>query len=100
MDIAKRLMALCEQRRLSINALADKSGVTQSTLHAIVSGRNTTTTVATIEKVCEGLEITLGQFFADERPLNPALSTEDAYALRQFENYLISKKYTSSSSVD
>ncbi len=42
------------------------SGVTQSTVNNIVSGRNNSTTVATIQKLCDGLGITIGDFFRSE----------------------------------
>ena len=42
------------------------SGVTQSTVNNIVSGRNQSTTVATIKKLCDGLDITIQDFFNSE----------------------------------
>ena len=42
------------------------SGVTQSTVNNIVSGRNNSTTVSTIKKLCDGLEISLTDFFSTE----------------------------------
>ena len=39
------------------------SGVTQSTLNNIVSGRNNSATVATVQKLCDGLGITIEEFF-------------------------------------
>ena len=48
---------------ISINALCNRSGVTQSTVNNIVSGRNNSTTVATIKKLCDGLGITIADFF-------------------------------------
>jgi transcriptional regulator with XRE-family HTH domain len=40
------------------------SGVSQSTINNIVSGRNRSTTVTTVKKLCDGLGITLGEFFS------------------------------------
>jgi transcriptional regulator with XRE-family HTH domain len=42
------------------------SGVTQSTVNNIVSGRNNSATVATIKKLCDGLGITIQDFFASD----------------------------------
>ena len=56
-------MELCAQRGITINRLATLSGVTQSTVNNIISGRNNSTTVATIKKLCDGLNITLREFF-------------------------------------
>ena len=61
-----RILDLCAQRQISVNKLADASGVTQSTLNNIVSGRNKSTTVTTIKKLCDGLDITIEDFFAAE----------------------------------
>ena len=58
-----RILELCRQRHITINRLATLSGVTQSTLNNIVSGRNNSATVATIKKLCDGLDITLRDFF-------------------------------------
>lgn len=43
-----------------------ESGVTQSTLNNIVGGRNHSTTVSTLQKVCDGLNITITEFFASD----------------------------------
>ncbi|MBE7044835.1 MAG: helix-turn-helix transcriptional regulator [Ruminococcaceae bacterium] len=61
-----RILELCEQHEITVNKLATVSGVTQSTLNNIISGRNNSTTVATIKKVCDGLEISLDEFFQSE----------------------------------
>ncbi len=61
--VRKRIFQLCEQRNISVNKLSDMSGVTQSTVNNIVSGRNNSTTVSTIQKLCDGLGITIDDFF-------------------------------------
>ncbi len=61
--IRSRILKLCEERNISINKLSTISGVTQSTVNNIISGRNNTTTVSTIKKLCDGLEITVQEFF-------------------------------------
>ena len=48
----------------SINKLCSMSGVTQSTVNNIVSGRNNSATISTIKKLCDGLGITIQEFFA------------------------------------
>lgn len=71
MDIANRIIQLCEQYKITPNRLADLSCITQSTVQNIVSGRNNSTTVDTIEKICEGLNISLVDFFSeDDLPIN------------------------------
>ena len=61
--VRSRILELCRQRHITINRLATLSGVTQSTINNIVSGRNNSATVATIKKLCDGLDITLRDFF-------------------------------------
>lgn len=58
-----RILELCEERKITINKLATISGVTQSTINNIVCGRNNSTTISTIKKLCDGLEITINEFF-------------------------------------
>ena len=59
----KRIIELCNQRNITVNKLAIISGITQSTLNNIVSGRNNSMTVSTIKKLCDGLEISVIDFF-------------------------------------
>jgi len=62
----KRIMELCSERGITLNKLAIISGVTQSTLNNIVSGRNNSAIVSTVKKLCDGLEITVIDFFRSE----------------------------------
>ena len=57
--VKNRIIELCSLRGISINKLCSMSGVTQSTVNNIISGRNQSTSVATIKKLCDGLDITL-----------------------------------------
>lgn len=61
--VRQRIIQLCQERNISINKLSSLSGVTQSTVNNIVSGRNNSATVATIKKLCDGLGITIDDFF-------------------------------------
>ena len=61
--VRARILDLCRERNLSINKLCLLSGVTQSTVNNIVSGRNHSATVTTIKKLCDGLGISLYDFF-------------------------------------
>jgi len=64
--VQERILELCRQRSISVNKLSTMSGVTQSTVNNIVSGRNNSTTVSTIKKLCDGLGITIEEFFNSE----------------------------------
>ena len=72
--VRQRILELCAQRGITVNRLATRSGVTQSTVNNIVSGRNHSATVATIKKLCDGLDITLREFF--DTPVLDALEQE------------------------
>lgn len=61
--VTKRILELCGQRGITVNKLAVMSGITQSTLGNIVGGRNNSTTVSTVQKICDGLEISIIDFF-------------------------------------
>ncbi len=58
-----RILELCESRNITVNKLATICGITQSTLNNIVSGRNRSATISTIKKICDGLEISIQEFF-------------------------------------
>ena len=61
--VRERIAELCEEKHITINKLANISGITQSTLNNIMSGRNNSTSISTIQKMCDGLEITVTDFF-------------------------------------
>ena len=72
--VRQRILELCAQRGITVNRLATRSGVTQSTVNNIVSGRNHSATVTTIKKLCDGLDISLREFF--DTPVFDALEQE------------------------
>lgn len=64
--VKERILELCREHDISVNKLSSMSGVTQSTVNNIVSGRNHSATVSTIKKLCDGLGITIEDFFNSE----------------------------------
>ena len=64
--VKKRILELCREQDISINKLCSISGVTQSTVNNIVSGRNNSATISTIKKLCDGLGISIEEFFHSE----------------------------------
>lgn len=58
-----RVLELCRERGITVNRLSTISGITQSTLNNIISGRNHSATVSTVKKICDGLEIGILDFF-------------------------------------
>lgn len=61
--VIKRIEELCMERNLTINALSNISGVTQSTVNDIVSGTTYNAGIVTIKKLCDGLRISIRDFF-------------------------------------
>ena len=72
--VAERILQLCRERNISVNRLCTRSGVTQSTVNNIVSLRNNSATVATVKKLCDGLDIGICEFFSS--PLFDELEQE------------------------
>ena len=62
--VAKRIRQLCKERGITPNRLSALSAVPQATLKSILGGESLNPGVVTIKKLCDGLDITLGEFFA------------------------------------
>lgn len=58
-----RIKELCSERNITINKLSMICGITQSTLNNIFTREENKPTVSTIKKICDGLNITLSEFF-------------------------------------
>ncbi len=62
--VAERFKKLCESRNITVNELANISGVTPSTAYSMMDSSRRDVSITTIKKFCDGLEITLGEFFS------------------------------------
>ena len=62
--VAARVMELCRERGIRPNELANRAGVTASTVYSLLDTRRRDVSVVTVKKLCDGLEITLGEFFS------------------------------------
>ena len=62
--VAERFKNLCEERNIKINELANMSGVTPSTAYSMMDESRRDVSIVTIKKFCDGLDITLGEFFS------------------------------------
>ena len=62
--VADRFLALCRDRGIRPNELANLSGVTPSKVYSLLDRRRRDVSVVTVKKLCDGLEITLGEFFS------------------------------------
>ena len=61
-----RILQLCKERHITVNKLSTICGITQSTLNNIISGRNQSITLSTVQKICDGLDISILDFFQSE----------------------------------
>lgn len=62
--VAERFQDLCNERNIKINELANLSGVTPSTAYSMMDKTRRDISIVTIKKFCDGLDITLGDFFS------------------------------------
>lgn len=61
--VARRFQQLCAERNICINELASLSGVTPSTAYSMMDPKRRDISIVTIKKFCDGLSISLGEFF-------------------------------------
>lgn len=61
--VADRFMSICRERNIKINELANISGVTPSTAYSMMNKSRRDISITTIKKFCDGLDITLSEFF-------------------------------------
>ncbi|MDD6346013.1 MAG: helix-turn-helix transcriptional regulator [Oscillospiraceae bacterium] len=61
--VAFRILELCKERKITVNRLSAISAVTQSTVNDIVNNKSKNIGIATIRKLCDGLEISITDFF-------------------------------------
>lgn len=64
--MSKKLLKICDERNISINKLATICCLTQSTVQNIIECNSTNPKLLTVVRICDGLNITLEEFFADE----------------------------------
>ncbi|MBR3844074.1 MAG: helix-turn-helix transcriptional regulator [Clostridia bacterium] len=62
--VVNRFGQLCKQRGMTVNELATLSVVTPSTAYSMMDSSRRDISIRTIKKFCDGLEITLGEFFS------------------------------------
>lgn len=61
--VKNRILYLCEEKRMTINKLATESGVAPSTIKNILYGKSKNPGIVTLKMLCDGLGITLIDFF-------------------------------------
>ena len=63
---AKRIRDLCNECGITPNGLSYIAGISQSTIKSILNGESKNPGIVTIKKICDGLNITVGEFFSTE----------------------------------
>ncbi|MBQ8503329.1 MAG: helix-turn-helix transcriptional regulator [Clostridia bacterium] len=64
--VVKRIYELCAERNITPNALSYMSGISQSTIKSILGGESKNPGIVTLKKICDGLDISLIDFFDTE----------------------------------
>lgn len=82
--IANRIRELCDKKQMTMYALSKKTGISQSSLSNLMK-RGSTPTFYTLDRICDGLGITLPQFFSDDIG-KLELSSEQEKVLRMWES--------------
>lgn len=72
--VANRILELCHERDIAFNSLANISGVSPSTVYSMLNNSSKNPGVVSLQKLCDGLEITLREFF--NSPLFEGLEQE------------------------
>ena len=61
--VAKRILALCEERQIAVNALANIAGIPPSTVYSMLNEKSQNPGIVSIKKLCDGLDISVREFF-------------------------------------
>ena len=61
--VAQRIIVLCKEKNIAIHALGNISGVNPSTIYSILNTKSQNPGVVTLQKICDGLEISIRDFF-------------------------------------
>ena len=61
--VAKRILELCSERNMTVNALANNAGVSPSTIYSMLNYKSQNPGIVSIHNICYGFDITLREFF-------------------------------------
>lgn len=64
--VRQRIIDLCRSRNITLNKLSTICGLTQSSLNNIINTGSNNPTIATVAKICDGLNISVREFFNDD----------------------------------
>ena len=63
--VARRIQILCSKNDIAINTLANQSGISTSTIYSMLGKKSKNPGVVSIQKICDGLNISVREFFND-----------------------------------
>ena len=94
--VANRFIEICNERNIKINELANISGVTPSTAYSMLDENRRDISIITIKKFCDGLDITLGEFFStkefDNLELYHRVATRNFNTAKEYEHSILSSR--------
>ena len=61
--VAQRILELCKSRSITVNTLANDAGVPPTTIYSMLNTKSRNPSIVTIKQVCDGLDISLREFF-------------------------------------
>jgi len=61
--VAERIKELCKEHDIAVNTLANLSGVAPSTVYSMLNYKSQNPGVVSLQKLCDGLNISLREFF-------------------------------------
>lgn len=61
--VAARIVELCKERSIVVNALANSAGISPSTIYSMLNSKSKNPGVVTIKQICDGMDISLREFF-------------------------------------
>ena len=62
--VTARVASICRQRNMKYNELAVRAGVTPSTVYSMMDARRRDISIVTIKILCDGLDMSLEEFFS------------------------------------
>ena len=65
--VAERFQEICAERNIKPNELANRAGVTPSSVYSMLDPRRKEVSVNLVKKLCDGLDMTLGEFFSTQK---------------------------------
>lgn len=64
--VVERFKNICSERNIKMNELAIISGVTPSSVYSMLDSKRHNISIVLIKKLCDGLDISLAEFFDSE----------------------------------